>query len=162
MTKPTPKKKFHELLETMDTAMLTTRAVDGRMKARPMMLAEASETGVMKFISAIDSEKVAEITRDPSVAVSFQAGAAFLSVTGAARIEQDPQELKRLWKPQHSVWFEGPEDPTAALIVVTPVEAEYWDQRGVNGLRYAFEVVRSMITGDPPRADDDQHGNLLL
>lgn len=162
MSKPTPKKKFHELLENMNTAMLTTRAIDGRLKARPMMLASAEATGVMKFIAALDSEKVAEITRDPSVAVSFHAGAAFLSVTGAARIEQDRQELHRLWKPQYSAWFEGPDDPNAVVIVVTPVEAEYWDQRGVNGLRYAFELVRSMLTGDTPRSDSTQHGNVLL
>jgi len=89
---------------------------------------------------------------------------AFLSLRGDARIEEDRARIKELWKEMYKVWFlGGPEDSDVALIVVDPVEAEYWDNRGTNKIKYLFDAVTAYVTGESPeRVDTDLHAKTEL
>ena len=50
-----------QLLEGFDTAMLVTRAADGRLHARPMAVAALRADADAYFVASIDSPKVAEV-----------------------------------------------------------------------------------------------------
>lgn len=156
----TQEKKFHELASEIRSAMLVTRATDGHLHARPMIAADVAEDGTMKFITSIGSGKVEEVLRDPHVTVTYQDGGAFLAISGTAVVQTDRKELDRVWTAANDAWFAGPEDPSAAMIVVTPHAAEYWDQRGVNGLKYVFQAVKAVVTGEQPQPDSLQHGTV--
>ena len=43
--------------------------------------------------------------------------------------------MKAIWKEPYKVWFpKGPDDPEIVLVEVDLMEAEYWDNRGMNKL----------------------------
>ena len=55
------------------------------------------------------------------------------------------------------------EDPHVALVAVDPIDAEYWDNRGMNKLEYLFESAKAYIKGEKPAVGDiDQHAKTNL
>lgn len=156
------RQKFQELLSEADAAMLVTSKPDGALKARPMMLLESTERGEMRFLTGRDTDKVDDIDQDAHVCVTFQKSSAFLSVSGRATLEDDRAQIRRLWTKASEAWFEGPDDPSAVLIRVQADAAEYWDNRGLNGVKYVFEAVRAVVQGDRPRTSTSQHGSVRV
>lgn len=157
--------KVRELLGKFKTAMLVTRTAAGELRARPMVIAESAESGMVTFITSVDSGKVDEIQTDSHVAITMQSGTLeqagpFMSITGWAELDRSPAEIERLYGKVDDVWFEGPRDPRIALIRVRVHSAEYWDQRGLGGVRFAWEAVKAVARGGRPRSDDRQHGVL--
>ncbi len=154
--------KAKELLSSFNSGMLVTSAMDERPHARPMMIAEVDNDGMLSFVTALSSLKVDEIRRRPSVVLTMQSANAFVSAVGDAKVVTDPAEKRRVWALGADLWFEGPEDPEAALIQLQPETVEYWDQRGFNSLRFMFEAVRAAATGDEPRDDPRQHARVTI
>ncbi|MFO0741623.1 MAG: pyridoxamine 5'-phosphate oxidase family protein [Labilithrix sp.] len=80
---------------------------------------------------------------------------------GRASIVRDRKKIEELWQTSWKAWFpNGKDDPNMALIRVTVTDAELWDMAGAKGIRYAFEVVRPVLTGDTPDITGGQHGRL--
>lgn len=154
--------KAKELLSSFRSGMLVTSAMDERPHARPMMIAEVDKDGMLSFVTALSSLKVDEIRRRPSVVLTMQSENAFVSAVGDAVIVTDAEEKRRVWAIAAGLWFQGPDDPEAALIQLQPETVEYWDQRGFNSLRFMFEAVRAVATGDPPRDDPRQHACVTI
>ena len=120
---------------------LASRAVTGRKGTQFLgrsaryeshldAIIERAEQGTLKFITGWNTEKVEDVLSDPHVSVTFQQGGAFLSVSGRA------------------------------LLKVQVEQAEYWDNRGLQGLKYVFQAVRSAVTGTEPKVTSDQHGQI--
>jgi hypothetical protein len=43
------------------------------------------------------------------------------------------------------------------------MDAEYWDNRGMNKLEYLFEAARAYVKGEKPHvAEVDQHAKAIL
>jgi general stress protein 26 len=148
-----------------DTAMLVTRTHDGELRARPLTVATAQDDGYLYFSTSVESPKVAEITEDQHVAVTFQDSKRYVSLTGTARLSRDRALIDRLWSEAWKVWFpKGKDDPTLAILIVAPIAGEYWDNAGTKGLRYAFEAAKAYATGTKPvdGADDRQNAKVRL
>ena len=108
---------------------------------------------------------VHEIGDNAHVAVVCQQErSAYLSISGAGMIVHEPSRVRQLWREPFRVWFPGgPEDPDLRLLVVEPLVAEYWDNRGTNGLEYMFEAAKAYVSGTRPDVDGgDQHGRVPL
>ncbi len=88
----------------------------------------------------------------------------YLSLSGSAELVSSPAKVRELWKESYRSWFpRGAEDPELVLIAVRPEEAEYWDNRGLNGVRYAFESIKAYATGSRPQVQEgEQHGRVPL
>jgi general stress protein 26 len=73
-------------------------------------------------------------------------------------------KIQDLWKESYRNWFpEGVGDPELVLISVQPDEAGYWDNQGLNGIRYAFESVKAYATVSTPQVHEgQQHGQVAL
>lgn len=161
----TAERKVRELLGQFKTAMLVTRTDEGTLRARPMVIVETNDTGEITFITSSASGKVEEIESDDHVAITLQTGTPeqagpFMSITGTARLDHDRSAIERLYGKMDDAWFEGPRDPQIVLIRVQVETAEYWDQRGTRGHRFAWEAVKAMARRQRPRLDDQQHGVL--
>jgi general stress protein 26 len=153
--------RLQELLEGFDEAMLVTHTPDGRMRARPMALAEARENGVLYFATAVDSPKVEELLADPRVAVCLHEGRRYVSITGTARVTDNRALIERLWSEAWKLWFpQGKDDPALCLLEIEPEEAEYWDQSGVKGLRYLFQAARAYVSGERMSSEAAEHGKV--
>lgn len=97
---------------------------------RPMSVQKTDDEGNLWFLSAADSKKNAEITKDPFVQLLFKGSdyADFLSIYGKAVITTDKAIIKELWHPILKTWFtEGENDPRITVIKVIPTEGYYWD-----------------------------------
>lgn len=157
--------KFRELLEQFENGMLVTRAADGALRSRPMSLAKQEPNGNLWFSTELDAAKVDEIQRDPRVNVSFQGDNVFLSISGRAEVVRDRALFRELWNPMWKIWFEGKDDPNGGLIRVEATDGEYWDNSGVQGLKFLFDAAKAIVTGDPQDTSEespDEHGKVAL
>ena len=151
------RQRLKKLIGNFKTAMLVTRTEDGRLRSRPLAIAEVGEDGSLYFATAFDSQKTNDLHADAHVNVSMQNRRRFVSVSGIGHIEVDRELVQRLWQESWRVWFpKGKSDPSLCILAVDPREATYWDMTGVDGLRYLFESARAYVTGTRTLADADE------
>ncbi|MDB4974767.1 MAG: ral stress protein [Myxococcaceae bacterium] len=147
---------FSELLKKFDTAMLVTHAgKSGAAHARPMAVADTSEDGSIWFITGADTPKIDEIKADSEIVAAFAEGRRYLSVSGRAEISRDRAHIQRIWKESFRVYFNGKDDPNIVLLRLNPVEAEYWDNSGSEGIKYALKFAAAYVTGEKIKGADD-------
>jgi general stress protein 26 len=159
------KKHFGDLVAKFTTAMLVTRTPEGELRARPLTVAGAEPDGTIYFSTSLDAPKVHEIDVDAHVVVTFQSDAAYASVSGMARLSRDRSLVERLWKETWKVWFpKGREDPALAILIVTPTAAEYWDLRGLTGMKYVLRSLKAYVTHTkaPDGGDPRQNAKVSL
>ncbi len=138
-----------EQLRNFDVGMLVTEREDGRLAARPMYVADQADDGTIRFVTSRDAAVVEEIEEEPSVAVTFQAGKRYLSMTAHAEVLDQPGALQSIWKESFRLWFpEGPTSPNAVVLKLAPQEAEYWDETGVQSIRLFVQAAVSYFKGE--------------
>lgn len=156
-------KHFESLVDDFSNGMLVTKHDPGVLRARPMHVADYDDAGKLWFLTDRDSAKVDELEDDSRVAVTFQDGQRFVSITGLADVVTDPVRIGALWNPAWRLWFpNGKEAHGLVAVRVTPIEGEYWDNSGVvNKLKFAKQAVEAILTGSTPDVDDPaQHGHV--
>jgi general stress protein 26 len=159
-----PRRKLVALLKRFDTAMLVTRHRD-LLETRPMQIAQVEDDGRVWFLTDDRSRKADEIAADADVlVVCQQERSSYVAVQGIARLHADKDKVRELWKEPYRAWFpEGTADPHLTLIAVEPRVAEYWDNAGVQKLKYLFEAARAYASGDRPKVQEgEQHGRMDL
>src|ERR1051325_1611074 len=153
--------KMKELVDKAKTCFFCTGvASNGSTATRPMSVQEVDDHGNLWFLSADDSHKNEELTRDPSVRLFFQASAhsGFLTLNGAASVSRDKGRIKELWEPLAKVWFtEGQDDPRITVIKVTPSDGYYWDTKHGAAIAGAKMLVGAAIG---KTLDDSIEGHL--
>jgi len=157
----------HDILKGFSTAMFVTVGPTGRPEARPMHIAhvDEDESGDIWFFTGKGATLVEAITAEATVLLAFQnENSAYLSLRGKARLVEDRNHVRAFWKEPYRVWFPGGvEDPDVALVAVNPIDAEYWDNRGLNKLQYMFESAKAYVKGEKPDVSDiDQHAKTNL
>jgi general stress protein 26 len=156
---------FREILGKFDQAMLVTHSSHSGLHARPMAIAEITEDGSIWFITGVDTTKVNEALQDPNIIAVMQSSAKYLSVSGQAVLHRDRAHIQRLWKEAYKAWFSGgKDDPSIALIQLKPGEAEYWDNSGLSGLKFALQFAKAYVTGKEMQetGDVNQHAKVQL
>lgn len=154
-------KHFISLLKKFHTAMLVTHTGEHGFHARPMAIAKVEDDGRMWFFTAANTAKVHEIENDSQVHLTAQDGdSAFLALNGRATLIGDREKIAELWSEPFRVWFPGgQDDPSIELIVVRPVLGEFWDNTGVNRVKYLWEATKAYLTGTTPEIHEgDGHG----
>ena len=154
---------LHGLLKTFDTAMVVSLAADGSMHARPMAIAELLADGDAYFVTSIDSPKVAEIRANSAVTLSFQSPRQFVCIAGHATVVRDQALVDRLWQEMWKLWFpDGQSDPSIAMIKFEAQHGEYWDNAGVQGLKFLYRAAKAYAKGEQPESDPQQHAKVQL
>lgn len=143
-----------ELMKRFDNAMLVTVIPsENVIRSRPMAVGAVDDDGTMWFVTNDRSPKIGEIAEASSVNVAFQSSEAYVSVSGLGTPVEDRAKVRQLWREPWRVWFpEGPDQQDLCLIRVDPWVAEFWDQRGTRGLRYAWKALKAYASGE--RIDD--------
>lgn len=146
-----------ELVRDAGVAMLTYVAPSGELFSKPMATQEADFDGTIRFIGERSSDKVAAITVDPRVNVSYSSNGTWVSVAGRAAVVDDVDKLTELWSTFTSSWLEGgPDNPENILIEVRPETAEYWDAPGGSKVIQLANLVKSTVTGGRIEGDNAQ------
>lgn len=129
------------------------------MHARPMAIAKVEENGDIYFATKLESVKVADLERDPQIALTLQSSAAWVSVRGRGDVVLDRDTIEAYWSEPMRVWFpEGKSDPSLCLIRLQPSQGEFWDMQGAKGLRYIYEAAKAYVTGTAIDTLPEQHG----
>jgi general stress protein 26 len=148
---------LYQLIEQIETAMLTTRRSDGRLVSRPMATQKREPMADLWFVTDIESHKMEELEQDPEVNLGYfdTKSREWVSVSGRARISKDREQIRRLYKPDWKAWFGkvdevrdgGPNDPRLALILVEAESVVYLKQDKPKPL-ILFEIAKSLATGE--------------
>ncbi len=156
------KAKLSTLLNDVKTLMLVTNDQDGTYSARPMAVASIDENFHIYFFTSADGKIPYEISADKNVLLTYQDGSKFLSLIGRAAVYQNSKKAEELWKEGFKVWFpKGANDPMLVLVSFKLQNAEYWDNSGINKVKYAYEAAKAYISGGKPEiAEPDQHGRI--
>jgi general stress protein 26 len=165
---PTAKKldDLYALVDGIDTAMFTTRRADGHLVSRPMATQQRTEAADFWFVTDVETHKLDELENDPHVNLAFYRDRTreWVSVSGTARISRDRAKIHELYAPDWKAWFGdeggerdgGPDDPRLALILVEAHSVVYLKSDRPQPL-VLFEVVKGIVTGQPPKTGDLRH-----
>ena len=142
-------KHFQDILQSFDTAMLTTIGTDNKPRSRPMRIAKICDDDVLWFVTSVESGKVDEIEANNNAAIVMQGGGKYLSMTGTAHVVNSKERIDEVWKDAWKIWFpEGKNDPSVVLLKIEPEEGEYWDLSGTNRLRFMYEAGKAYFSGE--------------
>lgn len=162
---PTDKKleQLYELIDGIETALLTTRTRDGALVSRPMQTQARRPGTDLWFMTSVESGKIDELIADPQVNLGYYKDGTreYVSVSGRARVTQDKNLIHELYKPDWKAWLGdeggerdgGPDDPRIALIEVQADTATYLKSTSPR-LITLFSVAKAIMTGNPPKAGD--------
>lgn len=145
-------REFWDVVKDVRIAMLTTIGSDGVPRARPMATQEVAPDDVLWFYAAKDSRKVADLTENQHVELSYASPEhdLYATASGLAQVVSDPARARELWNPVVAGWFpEGPDDPNLCLLRVDLTEAEYWRERQPRSMRLT-QAIAAAVTGRSP------------
>jgi general stress protein 26 len=154
---------LYDLLKEFDTAMMITEGAHPQTHARPMAIAELQRDADAYFVASLDSPKVKEIEANGHVTLTFQSARQFAALYGTVSVVRDRAQIDRLWNEAWKVWFpKGKDDPSITLLKFTPDHGEYWNNAGMQGIKYALKAVSAYVSGTTPDSDASQHGKVSL
>jgi len=142
-----------EIMGTTRYCSLITLDETGRAQVRTMDPFAPDDEMVVWFGTNRKSRKVEHIRNDPRVALHYMApsGAAYVSISGRARIVDDPSEILRLWKDEWESFYPNKE-ADYVLIAVKPEKLEIVDySRGIIGDSVTWKVPSVDFDSDGPR-----------
>jgi general stress protein 26 len=143
--------RLQTMVKKARVAMLTTLDPKQELRSRPLHTERMDEDGTLWFIVGADAPKVGEIHQhDGKVCVSYAdtEHQNYVSLTGTARLVDDPARKAELWSAIAEAWFPGGKtDPAVGLLRVTPERGEYWDGPS-SAAGQIFALARAALTGD--------------
>ncbi|EKM74653.1 hypothetical protein AGABI1DRAFT_80845 [Agaricus bisporus var. burnettii JB137-S8] len=148
-----------EIIESTQTAMLTTRSKEGHLHSRAMAPASSKEDKDLKFVFIANnaSHKFEEMRQDENVNVAFlnPSTTAWASIAGKAKVINNRDIVEKYWTKGTGAWFgdlkDGvhkgdASDPRVSLIEVIPEEIRYWYPTEGKIMR-AVEIGYDALTG---------------
>lgn len=143
-----------EVMKATRIAILTYEDEQGRLVSTPMGTQDFDDPATVWFITEADSDKVAAISRQPRVNVSYASDKGWVSLSGTASLNQDRAKLEQLWDPSASAFMQGgPDDPNSALLEVSGDTAQLWESPGKLGM--LVQVAKGALGKDDPAKDSD-------
>lgn len=150
--------KLWDMIKDIRFSMFTTRSHQathaGHLHSRPMTTQNKRlDGGSLWFFMSRSSGPVADLMAEPTVNVSYADPDkdVYVSVSGTARVVNDPDKIRELWNKASEAWFpEGPDDPDLALVMVNATHAHYWDIKE-NKLVQLLAMTKAVITGSVPK-----------
>jgi general stress protein 26 len=153
--------KLKQLTSKCKVCMLGTFE-EMRVHFRPMAHVDVDEMGNLWFFTSMESEKTSQINANPNVYLTYtcEDDSVYLSVEGIASVSNiNRDRMKELFSPMLRAWFpEGLNDPNLALMIVHPLEIDYWTNNENKVLTY-FKILSSAVTGS--RTPVGEHGKLV-
>ncbi|MDZ7885492.1 MAG: pyridoxamine 5'-phosphate oxidase family protein [Mycobacterium sp.] len=116
------------VLDSIDTAILTTVDGSNRLASRPMTLCVDRFDSTVWFFAPMQSRVVSNVAANPAVNVSHCGPLASFSMAGTAILVPSLAPISARWSHRINVWFpDGMDD--AAMIEVSTFNARLWRHR---------------------------------
>jgi general stress protein 26 len=156
--------ELYRLIADIEIAMFTTRRADGQLVSRPMATQARSAGADLWFVTDKSTDKLDELNADAHVNIAYYntKSREYVSVSGTARVLDDREKIRELYRPDWKAWFPGddqrsgtPDDPRITLIAVDATSAVYLKIDKPKPI-VLFEVVKGMVTGSTPDVGEVQ------
>src|SRR6187431_3286338 len=151
--------KFYAAIESIDTAMMTTRRQDGHLRSRAMANQKRAAGADLWFVCREGTAKLADLAQDPHINLTYYKDGSreWVSVSGLATVTRDRGKIRELYAEDWKIWFadEGdprhgtPDDPRMVLIGVDVHSAVYLEVNKPQPV-VLFEIAKGWITGTEP------------
>ena len=151
--------KFYAEIESIETAMMTTRRGDGHLRSRAMANQKQAAGADLWFVCREGTAKltISSTIRTSTCRITATAIASGCRCPARLMVSRDRAKIRELYAPDWKMWFaeEGdprhgtPDDPRMVLIGVTVHAAEFLE---INKPRpvMLFELVKGWVTGNEP------------
>lgn len=153
--------KLRELVGKCRVCMLGTFE-ESRVTFRPMAHADVDDLGNLWFFVSVDSTKATQVNANPNVYLNYscEASNTFLSIEGVASISNiNRDKMQELFNPYIGEWFpDGLKDPQLGLMVVHPLEIDFWVHDENRMLTYD-KMLSKTVAGSKTIAAE--HGKIL-
>jgi general stress protein 26 len=138
------------IIERVGVSMLRSQGAGG-LHARPLEARPDRSSRLIWFVTDLRSTKQHEIGADNEIGLVFvdKTENAYLSISASAQAMRDREVAASIWRPTDNMWWDGPNDPNAGLLRVTPRTAELWDGPSSKAVA-VFEFLKSQIIGAQP------------
>lgn len=154
--------KLKELTARCRVCMLGTFE-EKRVVFRPMAHVDIDDLGNFWFFMAVDSAKAAQVNANPNVYLNYscEETSTFLNVEGVASISNiNKDRMRELFDPFVRAWFpDGLRDPALGLMVVHPLEIDYWIPDDHKVLTYN-KMISKTVAGSKAMAAE--HGRIVM
>jgi general stress protein 26 len=152
-------KKLYDMIEELDTAMLTTRRADGHLVSRAMANQKHAPGADLWFVTTEGSGKLDDLAADPHINLAYYKDRTreWVSVAGLAKVSRDRDTIHQLYMPDWKAWFpdEGnkrhgtADDPRMVLIGVDVHSAVFLEVNKPQPV-VLYEIAKGWITGTEP------------
>jgi general stress protein 26 len=150
---------FYQMVDEIETAMMTTRRADGHLRSRAMANQKRAAGADLWFVARDGTAKLADLAHDPHVNLAYfkNSNREWVSVSGIATVSRDRAKIRELWAADWKLWFpdEGDprhgtaDDPRMVLIGVTIHGAEFLEIDKPRPV-ILYELVKGWLTGTEP------------
>jgi general stress protein 26 len=157
---------LYDLIDGIETAMLTTRTIDGSLVSRPLQTQKRADDMDLWFMTSTETHKVDELHANPEVNVAYfkDGSKEWVSVSGRARVTQDRKRIRELYKPDWLAWLVvqggvrngGHDVPLIAIIKVEQHSVTYMKSNQPRVVAM-FKVMHALATGEPPKVGSIRH-----
>ena len=105
--------KFYDLVEDLDTAMMTTRRANGHLRSRAMANQKQASGADLWFVTAEGTAKLADLAHDPHINLAYfrDRNKEWVSVSGIATLSRERRKIGELFAADWKVWFPDEGDP---------------------------------------------------
>jgi general stress protein 26 len=151
---------LYEMIDELDTAMLTTRRSDGHLVSRAMANQKHAPGADLWFVTRDTSGKLVDLANDPHINLAYYKDRTreWISVAGLARISRDRETIAQIFAEDWKMWFgdEGdprhgtPDDPRIVLIGVDVHSAVFLEVNQPMPI-VLYEIAKGWITGTEPK-----------
>ncbi len=96
---------------------------------RPMSHVNIDDVGNIWFFISTRSDQAKNIENNPEIHLFYikESDNIYLSIRAIAHLNHDKNRIREIYNPFVKAWFpKGIRDPSLALLMVQPYEAEYW------------------------------------
>lgn len=100
---------------------------DDRIHFSPMSHVDIDDEGNLWFFSSNKIRQDLKYDSSVHLVYEYEPDGTFLSIEGTAQVNNSKGKMKELFNPFIKAWFpKGLDDQSLTLLVVHPVEVEYW------------------------------------
>lgn len=152
--------KLFEMIDELDTAMLTTRRSDGHLVSRAMANQKHAGGADLWFVTTEGTSKLDELAGDPHINLAYYKDRTreWVSVAGLGKISRDREVIRQIYAADWKAWFpeEGdprhgtPEDPRMVLIGVDVHSAVYLEVNQPQPV-VLYEIAKGWLMGTAPK-----------
>jgi general stress protein 26 len=158
--------KLFEMIDELDTAMLTTRRRDGHLVSRAMANQKRAAGADLWFVTIAGAHKLEDLASDTHVNLAYYKDRTreWISVSGIATLSRDNSVIQQLWAPDWKVWFpedgdkrHGTADDPRLVLIGVDIDSAVFFESDKPAPVVLFEMLKGRLTGKEPDVGDVHH-----